>query len=344
MKKIKYVLRLICPIILIFVLSSGSVNGEDLMDNAEATDSQTFMGYIIDEDCFVNPDYADPATETRGCQLMPNCAASGYGIAVLESNGEYRFYYFDGDISTVSKGARIENATKGQQKAWLFLNENLIDANIPVIVRGQLNTDPTNISVAVTGALTNATRTNPDPRTADGIEYSVITVDSITAIAVIPTFEAEFTGYLVDAQSFLKAETEGGDFTAQTKTQLSSVESAESGYGMAVAQKDGTYKFYYFEGDFAPDATMGQQRAAEILSFSTKTDHILVDVTGDFKGRFSSLKVTGPEYRQYPYPVIDIRELSETPTDYTPIMLGVLILIAVAAAAAFIIKRKFFKN
>ena len=274
---------------IIFILSYESVDAETLKA-ASSTDPQTFTGYVIDEDCFVNPDYVDPSTETRGCQLMPNCAASGYGIAILQNNGYYKFYYFDGDISTVIKGKRTKIATKGQEKAWSFIKDNVIDANIPVIVKG---------------TLTDVTQVNPDDKTADGIKYQVIIVDSINVTKVIPTYETKITGYLADAQSFMDSKIAGMD------------ENAKSGYGVVVEQKDGTFKFCYFDGDFAPNATGGQKTAAEILLSNAKKNKIPVNVEGEYKGRFHNLNGPAPGYDQYPNPVIAVSSLYKTPLDYT---------------------------
>lgn len=120
----------------------------------------TLRGYIIDEDCFVN--YPNPALEDRGCLNMPECAASGYGIAA--ENGESKFYYFDGAISTIKNGERVFNATGGQQIAWDFIDKKIPDRNP---------------AVTVIGVLSSESRTNPDKSTADGIIYSVIKIISI---------------------------------------------------------------------------------------------------------------------------------------------------------------------
>ena len=129
-------------------------------NNSEET--ITIQGYLIDEDCFVC--YPDPAKETLGCLIMPECAASGYGIAFLRS-GKYNFYFFDGNISTYSSGKRISNANGGQQLGWDFINTYVETNNIPV---------------KVTGQLTKETRCNPDPLTADNRYYSIFKVSSIT--------------------------------------------------------------------------------------------------------------------------------------------------------------------
>lgn len=95
----------------------------------------TFTGYIIDQDCFVS--YSDPALETKGCLDMPECANSGYGIATKE-DGKYQFYVFDGKISSLKGGDRIQDATGGQQKAWDFIEGSIVDKTIPVSVSGVL--------------------------------------------------------------------------------------------------------------------------------------------------------------------------------------------------------------
>ncbi|OJU16252.1 MAG: hypothetical protein BGN88_00120 [Clostridiales bacterium 43-6] len=126
----------------------------------------TLSGYIIDEDCFTSPGYHDPSKETRGCLLMPSCAAGGYGLAVKQADGSFVFYYFDGQISGLSQsGERIDNATAGQRLAWEFIDKNIKDSSLLVTVSAQL---------------TGEKRTNPNPETADGIYYQVLKVVKIT--------------------------------------------------------------------------------------------------------------------------------------------------------------------
>jgi hypothetical protein len=129
--------------------------------NVNSNETVTIQGFLIDEDCFIC--YPDPAKETLGCLIMPECAASGYGIAFL-SEGKYQFYFFDGAISTYANGKRNNNATGGQQIAWDYINNNIETNNIPV---------------KVTGQLTKETRTNPDSATADNKYYKVFKVSSI---------------------------------------------------------------------------------------------------------------------------------------------------------------------
>jgi len=317
-------------ITLVFTLSIVFLGGGILKVSAREEGLQIFKGYIIDEDCFVNPDYVDPLSETRGCQLMPNCASSGYGIAVLQADGYYKFYYFDGDISTVNKGKREEVATNGQEKAWDFIKNSVVDRNVPVTVKAML---------------TSNTRTNPSTKTADGIKYSVLHVESINTTKDITPYKAKITGYLVDAQWYLDTKTKATDPNNETRTTLKNGKNAQSGYGVSVMQKNGTYKFYYFDGDFAPNATSGQKKASEILNSTKKTKGISVDVTGELKGHFNTLQGQGPEFKQYPSPVVAVTTLSQTTRNYVYIFIIVFFfVIIVAVSSVVIIKRRDLKH
>ena len=149
---------------------------EDTLDNLETfknrtegseiinvPKSQKFIGYLIDEDCFKY--YDNPGDETAGCLTMPECASSGFGIAISQNDGSYKFYYFNGDISTATQGKYDDNATEGQKIAWEFIKTN-IKSN--------------NVLVEVTGNITGNKRTNPNEETADGIYYDEINVKDIS--------------------------------------------------------------------------------------------------------------------------------------------------------------------
>lgn len=96
---------------------------------------------------------------------MPECASSGFGIAISQNDGSYKFYYFNGDISTATQGKYDDNATEGQKIAWEFIKTN-IKSN--------------NVLVEVTGNITGNKRTNPNEETADGIYYDEINVKDIS--------------------------------------------------------------------------------------------------------------------------------------------------------------------
>jgi sulfite exporter TauE/SafE len=113
---------------------------------------QSFTGYIIDEDCFVAMP-KDPGSDTKTCLNMKSCAASGYGIAVSQSDGTYKFYFFDGTFAP---------------------NANGVQAQAAVIVK---NTSKKNhVTVTVTGTVNGNTKISPD---GDGISYPVISVASL---------------------------------------------------------------------------------------------------------------------------------------------------------------------
>jgi hypothetical protein len=167
MKKAKY--RLSRTLLLgaaLFIWLGLAVPGYAAADQGQV---QTFTGYIIDEDCFVKPAYADPAQESKGCLTMPGCAASGYGLAVRQADGTWKFNFFDGNTSALKKSdvagmSKDQNdATGGQKLAWDFINAHIAGNNIPVTVKG---------------VLTGDTRINPLPD-SDGISYPVIRVDRI---------------------------------------------------------------------------------------------------------------------------------------------------------------------
>lgn len=77
------------------------------------------MGWLIDQDCF--PKAKDPAKHTRACNLMESCAASGYGIAVNQPDGSYKFYKFD---------------KKGDALAADYLKKTTKENNLTIMVQG----------------------------------------------------------------------------------------------------------------------------------------------------------------------------------------------------------------
>lgn len=125
---------------------------------------QTLTGYIEDEDCFVwfidKANNSNPGEDSKGCLEMKGCATSGYGIAVHQNDGSYKFYYLDGNFSSFDGGTFV-NGTGSQLSA-----RNLI-----------VNTaSPDHISIKVTGTLNGNTKVSP----YDGISYPVITVTNLS--------------------------------------------------------------------------------------------------------------------------------------------------------------------
>ncbi|MGV8906570.1 MAG: Ig-like domain-containing protein [Acetobacterium sp.] len=116
----------------------------------------TLTGFIQDQDCFIS--YAGNwGADTKPCLLMHSCAASGYGITALQSDGAYKFYYFDGDFAIYSPWTV---GTGSQLTAWNFANAT---------------TKMNNITGTVVGTLDGSTKISPD-----GTSYPVITLSSLT--------------------------------------------------------------------------------------------------------------------------------------------------------------------
>ncbi|OPY58393.1 MAG: Endo-1,4-beta-xylanase A precursor [Pelotomaculum sp. PtaU1.Bin035] len=171
---------------------------------------QTFTGYIEDEDCYVyfsDPNNnTNPGEDSKGCLKMISCAASGFGIAVPQSDGTYKYYYFDGTFAESKANTFTGNGS--QLVAW-----NLI-----------LNTiKQDHVSITVTGTLTGDTKISP----YNDISYPVITVSSLSEIdteAAVVAAEASHTQADVDAaRAFVNALPDGAD-KIQLSTRLDAVQ------------------------------------------------------------------------------------------------------------------------
>ena len=88
--------------------------------------------------------------------------------------------------------------------------------------------------------------------------------------------ELTFSGYIMDTHCFLKKP----DPSLDTKKCLQMTGCAATGYGIAVKQSQNTYKFYAFDGKFAPEASDGQLLAVKLVDATTRTDHIYITVSG----------------------------------------------------------------
>lgn len=110
----------------------------------------TMVGIVTDEHCFLKK--PEPELDSKKCLQMPACAATGYGIAVLQSDKTYKFYYLDGDFAPA--------ATGGQDLAI-----KLIDASTRI----------DHFYVSVTGKLAGENR-----KAADGQSYPLIQVSALS--------------------------------------------------------------------------------------------------------------------------------------------------------------------
>lgn len=77
---------------------------------AKPSGPQTMTGYLICQNCGMkgkcaanNADLTThPEKFTLKCAKMPDCIASGYGVAVKQSSGKYKFYCFDSNGSILA--------------------------------------------------------------------------------------------------------------------------------------------------------------------------------------------------------------------------------------------------
>lgn len=69
----------------------------------------TFTGYVIDKHCFkLKP---DPSKDSKKCLSMGSCEASGFGIAIKQPDGTYKFTDFDDKGQNLAKDI-IRKTTK----------------------------------------------------------------------------------------------------------------------------------------------------------------------------------------------------------------------------------------
>lgn len=106
------------------ILKVLSVSEKDEASKAE----QVIEGVLIDKHCF---QYGEPETDSVECLKMKACEASGYGVAVKQSNGKYIFYQFD---------------DKGHKIAKKILQSTSKENNIVVIAKGEVAGDIIQIS------------------------------------------------------------------------------------------------------------------------------------------------------------------------------------------------------
>jgi len=89
---------------------------------------ETWEGYLIDRHCF---GMIEPQKETRACLLMDECADSGYGIAVKQDDGNYKFLVFD---------------EKGHNLAFEQLNKLTRNSGFKTVVRGSISENTIKVS------------------------------------------------------------------------------------------------------------------------------------------------------------------------------------------------------
>jgi len=219
---------------------------------------------------------------------MQNCIKGGYGIAVPSGDGTYKFYYFDGDL--ISDTTNI-NGTGGQKLAY--------DVAVKIRDKGERKNY---ISVTVSGKLSGATRKSVVNEAVEYPEFKLETIEE--------TKTETLTGYLIDEHCFEHKSTDPGK---DTKDCLLMDNCIKGGYGIAVPQTDGSYKFYYLNGKFFTEittlnGTAGQKLAYDLIVASTKTDHIVVTVKGAFTTGVNKPSIN---LQGVTYPTFDAINLAE---------------------------------
>jgi len=259
---------------------------------APASGAVTLDGYLLTSCCYFGST-GSPAAHGLGCLKMPSCAHTGYGIAVLNSTGEYDFYFFDGTVYPAASG---DPAVSGGQA----LARNLVETS----------SKSNHIAIQVSGTLTDDVRTQTLHDGTSGADFRVITVQGITEAAAITPVAADLTGYIIDEDCFTGNADPGSDGIMC----LTMPGCAASGYGTAVLEADGTYSFAYFDGTFSTKAgilpTGGQLLAANLLITAKAQDHVTIHITGQYTGE--KTKNTAGTNNGLLYPVVKVSELTET--------------------------------
>lgn len=143
-KKSKLSLLLICLLLVMMTVGFTSC-----AKRAEATSPMTYTGIVTDVHCYLKK--PDITLDSKKCLQMPACAATGYGIVIVNSDKTTEFYFLDGDFAP--------NATGAQQTV-----AKLIDAS----------TKTDHFYFTVTGTMSGETK-----KIAYEKEYKVLNVTSI---------------------------------------------------------------------------------------------------------------------------------------------------------------------
>lgn len=175
--------------------------------------------------------------------------------------------------------------------------------------------------------ITAANVTGFDSSKAVNGQVLTVTVGDKTAtytVNVNPK-QVTYTGYIQDEDCFVgfvdpttgKAEEDPGN---DSRGCLLMKSCAGSGYGITVKQEDGTYKYYYFDGEFASGTKTnfvvgtGTQKAAwDLIQNTKKQNHVTIKVTGTIDGskRTNTNVISTANQDDVYYPVIKVTSLEE---------------------------------
>jgi hypothetical protein len=118
-KKISFILMAV----LLITVNAFSISGawNPRIAAAAMEMEQEYEGFLVT--AHSSNEHDDPSKITKEIILMPECAASGYGVSVKQSDGKYKFYKFD------------EN---GQKLAKEILNKTTKANGIVILAKGIL--------------------------------------------------------------------------------------------------------------------------------------------------------------------------------------------------------------
>lgn len=99
-KKSKLSLIIMCLLLAIITISLSSC-----AKRAEATSPMTYTGIVTDVHCYLKK--PDITLDSKKCLQMPACAATGYGIVIVNSDKTTEFYFLDGDFAPNATGTQL---------------------------------------------------------------------------------------------------------------------------------------------------------------------------------------------------------------------------------------------
>ncbi len=110
------------------------------------------------------------------------------------------------------------------------------------------------------------------------------------------------TGIVTDVHCYLKKP----EIELDSKKCLLMPACSETGYGIVVPQSDNTTKFYFLDGEFAPNATGSQLAVSKLIQASDKVDHFYFTVTGTLSGETKKIAY------EKEYQVLTLSEIKES--------------------------------
>ncbi|HBF38051.1 MAG TPA: hypothetical protein DDW50_12090 [Firmicutes bacterium] len=109
----------------IFTVFGAWIGKQPVLTTEAMAMDQEYEGYLIT--AHSSGMHENPGKITKECILMPECAASGYGISVKQSDGSYQFYKFDGNGQKLAKDILAKTA---KESGILVIAKGTLDGGI----------------------------------------------------------------------------------------------------------------------------------------------------------------------------------------------------------------------